>query len=147
MVQVTASLRELVKNNVDFHWLGEQEQIFSTIKQLISSALVLKFLTVLDKLFYAFAFTKYHNSVYDHKILVQSDHKPFLSIVENPISKILFGLQKMLLQLLKHNCWIGYLCDCQIHVAEALSQVYLKDNILDDPEILSTVHRNSNKGQ
>ena len=41
--KITAPLRELLKNNVDFYWSFEQEQAFQMIKKLISSAPVLCF--------------------------------------------------------------------------------------------------------
>lgn len=182
--QVTAPLRELVKHDVDFHWLGEQEQAFKDLKNLISSAPTLKrfssskqivfqcdsskdgigvcllqddhpvsfasrSLTDTEKnyaqiekelLAIVFAFTKYHNFVYGHNVLIQTDHKPLLSIVQKPITKISFRLQKMLLKLLKYDYRIQYIPGSQMYLADTLSRAYLKDKVLDDPEMLSTVH-------
>lgn len=50
-----------------------------------------------------FAFQKFHNLVYGHKVVVESDHKPLTSIVLKPIPKISCRLQRRLLRLLKYD--------------------------------------------
>lgn len=182
--KLTAPLRELLKNSVEFQWSWEQEKAFSDIKKLISSAPALKVFNSAKEIViqcdsskdglgvclmqeghpvsyasrslteseqnYAqiekellaivFAFEKYHNLVYGHKVLIESDHKPLLAIVQKPINKISFRLQKMVLKLLKYDFKIKYLPGTQMYLADTLSRAYIKDKVLDDPEMLSTVH-------
>ncbi|KAG8171258.1 hypothetical protein JTE90_012022 [Oedothorax gibbosus] len=87
-----------------------------------------------------FAFQKYHNLVYGHKVLVESDRKPLTAIVQRPISKISSRLQRMLLKPLKYEFTVKYLPGSQMYVADALSRPYIKEQVKDDPDMVNMVH-------
>ena len=181
---VTAPLRELLKNNVEFQWNHEQENSFVNIKKLISSAPVLKVFNPLlpitiqcdsskdglgacllqeghpvsfasrslsdsevnyaqiekELLAIVFAFEKFHNLLYGHTVLVESDHKPLTSIVQKPIGKITTRLQRMLLKLLKYDFTIKFVPGSQMYLADTLSRASLKEVGAEDPEMLNMVH-------
>lgn len=87
-----------------------------------------------------FSFEKYHNLVYGHKVLVESDHQPLTSIVQKPIGKITTRLQRMLLKLLKYDFTIKYVPGSQMYLADTLSRASMKETGGDDPEMLNVVH-------
>ncbi|GBM78829.1 Retrovirus-related Pol polyprotein from transposon 17.6 [Araneus ventricosus] len=89
-----------------------------------------------------FSFEKYHNLVYGHKVLVESDHQPLTSIVQKLIGKITTRLQRMLLKLLKYiyDFTIKYVPGSQMYLADTLSRASMKETGGDDLEMFNVVH-------
>ena len=87
-----------------------------------------------------FAFEKYHNFICGHKVIIQSDHKILTSIIKKPIGKITARMQKMILKLLKYDIEIKYLPGKGMLLADTLSRAFIKDDVLNDSDMLCTVH-------
>ncbi|GFU83741.1 retrovirus-related Pol polyprotein from transposon 297 [Trichonephila clavipes] len=88
-----------------------------------------------------FSFEKYHNFVYAHKVVVQSDHKPLMANVKKPMHKISSRMQRMILKLLKYDFEINYVPGNQMFLADTLSRAFpVSETVRDDPEILNIVH-------
>ncbi|GFS82428.1 retrovirus-related Pol polyprotein from transposon 17.6 [Trichonephila clavipes] len=88
-----------------------------------------------------FSFEQYHNFVYGHKVVVQSDHPPLMAIVKKPMHKISSRMQRMILKLLKYDFEINYVPGNQMFLADAVSRASLvSETVRDDPEMLNIVH-------
>lgn len=183
--KITAPLREIIHEKVEFYWGEKQNESFNKIKELLTRAPVLKVfnaneeiiiqcdsskdglgacliqngqpisfisrsLTKTEKnyaqiekelLAIVFSFEKYHNFVYGHKVMVQSDHRPLSAIINKPMHKITTRMQRMILKLLKYEFEIKYVPGNQMFLADTLSRAFPKDEIIkDDPEMLNVIH-------
>lgn len=88
-----------------------------------------------------FSCEKFHNYIYGRKVTVQSDHRPLVSIINKPMSKISSRLQKMVLKLLKYNLEITYVPGNQMFIADTLSRSFnVSAHVKDDLEMLNMVH-------
>lgn len=83
---------------------------------------------------------KYHQFVYGRKIVVETDHKPLVAIVNKDINKISSRLQRMILRLLKYDIEIKYIPGNKMYIADYLSRNYLTDNAKDDLTLQEIVH-------
>ncbi|GFW02837.1 retrovirus-related Pol polyprotein from transposon 17.6 [Trichonephila clavipes] len=183
--KVSAPLREIIHDNVEFNWGKEQELSFVNIKELSAKAPILKVFCVNDEIViqcdsskdvlgscliqkaqpllfvsrsltnseknYAqiekellaivFSFEKYHNFVYGRKVVVQSDDKPLMSIVNKPMHKISSRMQRMILKLLKYDFEINYVPGSQMFLADTLSRAFpVSETVRDDPKMLNIVY-------
>ncbi|GBO09304.1 Retrovirus-related Pol polyprotein from transposon 17.6 [Araneus ventricosus] len=183
--KVTAPLREIIHENVEFNWGKEQEMPFENIKELLTKTPILKVFSANDEIViqcdsskdglgscliqkgqpvsfvsrsltkseknYAqiekellaivFSFEKYHNFIYGHKVIVQSDHRPLMAIVKKPMHKISSRMQRMVLKLLKYDFEINYVLGNQMFLADTLSCAFpVNQTVNDDPEMLNIVH-------
>lgn len=167
---ITAPLRLLVRDNVEWVWGPEQETCFKLMKQKIIEAPTLQYfngklpiiiqcdasqygvgacLFQSDKpvafasrtltkteinyaqiekemLAICFAVDKFHEFVYGHKILIQTDHKPLVSIINKDLCKVTARLQRLKLRLLKYEIELVYLPGKKLVVADQLSRSCLK---------------------
>lgn len=75
-----------------------------------------------------FGLNKFHEFVFLHKsLVVETDHKPLISIVRKPINKCPARLQRILLQLIKYQFTLKYKRGSELVIADALSRAYLPD--------------------
>nr|CAI5826660.1 unnamed protein product [Callosobruchus analis] len=87
-----------------------------------------------------FCFEKFHNYLYGFDVTVQTDHKPLVAIFSKGLDNVTARLQRMLLRLLKYRITITYLPGKDMVIADTLSRSYIKDEVLDDPEMEYIVH-------
>ncbi|XP_050504417.1 uncharacterized protein K02A2.6-like [Diabrotica virgifera virgifera] len=87
-----------------------------------------------------YATQKFHNFIYNFDVDVQSDHKPIISIMKKPISKIgSVRLQRLRLKLLKYRLNVYFVPGKDIHFADMLSRSSLNIET-HDPEMFEMVH-------
>lgn len=72
---------------------------------------------------------KYHEYVFGRHVVVETDHKPLITIVKKPIDKCPPRLQRLRLELLKYHFTLKYKKGTELVIADALSRAYLSDNI------------------
>lgn len=70
---------------------------------------------------------KFHQYVYGREVQVESDHKPLESIFKKPLHQAPMRLQRMLLRLQKYNIAVTYKPGKELHIADALSRAYLRE--------------------
>lgn len=75
-----------------------------------------------------FSLEKFHNFVYGRKILVNTDHRPLVSICKKDFYKVSGRLQRLKLRLLKYNFDVEYLPGKYMYIADLLSRSFLKEN-------------------
>ena len=78
---------------------------------------------------------KFHQYLYGREVQVESDHKPLESIFKKPLHQAPMRLQRMLLRLQKYNISVSYKPGKELHIADALSRAYLreqKEDLLDE---------------
>ena len=135
----TDPLRQLLRKNVDWQWSHEHEEAFSRLKGLLQSAPTLKYFdptasramteaecnyAQIEKelLAIVFACEKFAQHIYGRLTMVQSDHKPLVSIFKNQISATTPRLQRMLLHLMKYSLRIEYLPGSKMFIADTRSR-------------------------
>ena len=72
-----------------------------------------------------FACRKFYDYIYGRKIIIETDHKPLITIFKKPLHKAPVRLQRMLLQLQRFNFEFQYKRGKELHVADALSRAYM----------------------
>ena len=72
-----------------------------------------------------FACTKFHDYIYGRPAVIETDHKPLISIVKKPLHSAPPRLQRMLLQLQKYSLEFVFKCGKELYLADALSRAYL----------------------
>lgn len=55
-----------------------------------------------------FGCTRFHKFVYGSKVLVETDHKPLVSLFDKPLYKIPARLQRFMLRLQLYNLSVAY---------------------------------------
>ncbi|XP_052783396.1 uncharacterized protein K02A2.6-like isoform X1 [Mya arenaria] len=78
-----------------------------------------------------YGMTKFHQMTYGRHVVVQSDHKPLVSITRKSLHVAPPRLQKMILQLQKYDYEIVHVPGKDIPVADTLSRNYLQDEQID----------------
>ena len=76
-----------------------------------------------------FATKKFHHYIYGKKTKIHTDHKPLESIFKKPLCKAPPRLSRMLLTLRKYKLELIWKPGKEMHIADALSRVYLADEI------------------
>lgn len=74
---------------------------------------------------------KFHLYTYGRKVLIQTDHKPLLSIINKPMEKITPRMQRMILKLMRYDFALKYVSGKELYVADALSRAPNHDNSYD----------------
>ena len=87
-----------------------------------------------------FAVEHFHYFTYGREILIQTDHKPLISIVQRKIEKVPNRLQRMMLKLTKYRYKLSYLPGSQMVLADALSRATVGPEPKDDDELKYVVH-------
>ena len=67
---------------------------------------------------------KFDQFIYGHKITVETDHKPLVSISQKPIHNAPKRLQRMLLHMQRYDFVITYKKGSEMYLADALSRAY-----------------------
>lgn len=86
------------------------------------------------------AMDKYHQFVYGRHIIIETDHKPLVAIMNKDINKISARLQRMVLKLLKYEFEIRYVPGSKMYIADYLSRHYDMSNAQVDPDLKELVH-------
>lgn len=137
-------MRELLKKDNEFSGDESHEQAFENLKNILTSkpglgacelqnnlpcAYASKTLTETqtpwgkiekELLAITFGLIKFHDYVYDKKLIVETDHLPLISIVKKPLNKYPARLQKMLLKLQKYDFEVRFKPGKQLIIANAL---------------------------
>ena len=80
--------------------------------------------------------------------MIETDHKPLITIVKKPLNSAPARLQRMLLQLQQYNLEFVYKKGSELYIADALSRAYITDETHewhDDYEVLDLVSISSNR--
>lgn len=72
---------------------------------------------------------KFDQFVYGHKVTVETDHKPLVSISQKPIHSAPKRLQRMLLRMQRYDLQIMYKKGSEMYLADALSRAYPEHSI------------------
>ena len=73
-----------------------------------------------------FACSKFHDFIYGKSgVIIETDHKPLITIVKKPLHAAPPRLQRMLLQLQKYDLHFEYKCGKELYLADTLSRAYL----------------------
>ena len=88
----------------------------------------------IEKEMYAVLFgcKRFHQYVYGRDVIVQTDHKPLVPIMDKPIHAAPPRLQRMILQLQRYSIKLVFVPGKDIPVADTLSRKFLPDQ---DPDI------------
>lgn len=87
-----------------------------------------------------FAVRKFHQFIYGHDIICETDHKPLVSIVRKDIHKCTNRIQRLLLKLLIYRLDVRYLPGSFMYISDFLSRNFVTDNVTDDPDMYDVVH-------
>ena len=71
-----------------------------------------------------FACRKFHDFIYGHRVTIQTDHKPLVTIVKKPLHAAPERLQRMLLQLQRYDLQFVYKKGKELFLADTLSRAY-----------------------
>ena len=93
--------------------MKDHEQRYSQIEK--------EFLAVL------FACHKFHDFIYGKHTIVETDHKPLITIMKKPMHLIPARLQRMRLQLQKYDIELVYKKGAELYIADTLSRAPLRD--------------------
>lgn len=87
-----------------------------------------------------YAVSKFHQFIYGHKIVIQTDHKPLVNISQKDIHKSTSRIQRLLLKLLNYDLTITYLPGEYMYISDFLSRNFLNEPVIDDPAMTDIVH-------
>lgn len=65
---------------------------------------------------------RFHAYTFGREVLVQTDHKPLLSIVNKPMEALTPRLQRMVLKLMRYNYTLEYVPGKELYIADTLSR-------------------------
>ena len=72
-----------------------------------------------------FACKKFNDYIYGRKVVIETDHKPLITILKKPLHAAPLRLQKMMLQLQRYNFDLVYKAGKELHIADTLSRAFL----------------------
>ena len=78
-----------------------------------------------------FACHKFYDYIYGKQIVVETDHKPLVTIIKKPMHAIPARLQHMMLQLQKFDITLVYKKGAELYVADTLSRAPLTERVDD----------------
>ena len=78
-----------------------------------------------------FACHKFYDYIYGKQIVVETDHKPLVTIIKKPMHAIPARLQHMMLQLQKFDITLVYKKGAELYVADTLSRAPLPERVDD----------------
>ena len=76
---------------------------------------------------------KFDQYLYGHKVTVETDHKPLVSISQKSIQSAPRRLQRMILRLQRYDVHITYKKGTEMYLADALSRAYPENSPLKMP--------------
>ncbi|BES91381.1 Hypothetical Protein NTJ_04187 [Nesidiocoris tenuis] len=88
-----------------------------------------------------FAMEHYHYFTYGRKVIVQTDHKPLISIVKRNMDKVPGRLQRMLLKMTKYDYELVFLPGSKMLLADDLSRATVGSVPAEDPELEFVIHK------
>lgn len=178
--QITSSLRQLTKKDVQFTWSESQQKAFDNLKQKLCKPPVLAYfdvtkpitlsvdasseglgcvifqnnrpiaygsraLTETEKMYsqiekeclaIAFGCKKFSQYLFGQKFVVETDHKPLISIFKKPLNKSPIRLQRIRIKLQSFDFVLKHIAGKEIIIADHLSRMYLKETTLEDEKII-----------
>lgn len=75
-----------------------------------------------------FACKKFNDYIYGRKVVIETDHKPLVTILKKPLQAAPLRLQKMMLQLQRYNFELIYKAGKELHIADTLSRAFLPNH-------------------
>ena len=75
-----------------------------------------------------FACMRFHDYVYGREVVVETDHKPLVTIMKKALYLAPPRLQRMLLKLQKYDIQLVYKKGSELYLADTLSRAYPKDH-------------------
>lgn len=82
-----------------------------------------------------FGCNKFYQFVYGRSFIVETDHKPLISIFKKPLNACPARLQRMLLSLQKYDITLVYKPGKKLIVADTLSRLHVNETLNDDMEL------------
>lgn len=89
-----------------------------------------------------FGCTRFHQFVYGSRVLVETDHKPLVSLFDKPLYKIPARLQRFMLRLQLYNLSVVYKPGKDLQIADTLSRAPLSETTLGEIDEESSLHCN-----
>lgn len=180
------NLRELLRNDVQWHWFEKHTNEFDNLKKEITKFPVLTYydpkkelvLSVdaskfalgatimqdrhpiayasvsltesqrnyaqIEKELFAIVFgcIKFHQYIYGSKVIVETDHKPLVTLFDKPLYKIPARLQRFMLTLQRYDLLVNYKPGKCLQIADTLSRSPLPDITLKDLDKEISLHCN-----
>ena len=87
-----------------------------------------------------FGCERFHQYIYAKKVLVETDHRPLISIILKPLDKALARLQRMMLRLQRYDIHLVYKPGKELYCADTLSRAHLPTTGDDDEDLVLSVH-------
>ena len=87
-----------------------------------------------------FGCERFHQYIYAKKVLVETDHRPLISIISKPLDKAPARLQRMLLRLQRYDIDLRYKPGKELYSADTLSRAHLPTTGDDDEDLALYVH-------
>ncbi|XP_019628682.1 PREDICTED: uncharacterized protein K02A2.6-like [Branchiostoma belcheri] len=134
----TASIRELLKEDVEYDWCASHTRDFNKIKQLISEDINPAVLRQRETshstesryanieremLAVVYGCEKFKTYLYGRRFTIESDHKPLEQIDRKNLTKAPARLQRLLLRIQEYDYHLKYKPGNEMLVADALSRL------------------------
>ena len=87
-----------------------------------------------------FGCERFYQYIYAKKVLVETDHRPLISIISKPLDKAPARLQRMLLRLQRYDIDLRYKPGKELYSADTLSRAHLPTTGDDDEDLALYVH-------
>ena len=92
-----------------------------------------------------FGLERFHQYVFGQSLIVESDHKPLLGIMNKPIAEVSPRLQRMRLRCLRYQFVLVHKPGKELIIADALSrapskQLYSDHEWMDEEQIAAVLH-------
>ena len=81
-----------------------------------------------------FGSQRFHQYIYEKKVIIRSDHKPLEAIMKKPLQNTSPRLQRMLLSLQKNDIALVYLAGKENILPDTLSRAHVEETTDDIPE-------------
>ena len=88
-----------------------------------------------------FGCTKFDEYIFGRQIILETDHKPLLSIHKKPLADASPRIQRLMLKLLRYDITMEWTPGKNLHIPDTLSRAFLKNSDKNDEEL--TYHVNA----
>ncbi|CAB4023813.1 Hypothetical predicted protein [Paramuricea clavata] len=133
----TALLRQLLNKDTKWSWDVHYQVAFVKLKKEISNPPVLKFFNPARQVVLSIDASKsglgarvvktFYDFTYGNKVVLETDHKPLITIVKKPLHVAPARLQQRLLQLQRYDLEFFYKRGSDLFVADTLSRAYINE--------------------